>query len=59
MKKNVHEDQTKKNEKNYRKEKIEKLKPLDDNIKKGMKQNKSFNLKKPKSISTDNNIYNF
>ena len=46
-----------KNQKNYKKEKLKKLEGLNDNNK-IMKKNKSFNYKKPKSISTDNNIFN-
>ena len=46
-----------KNQKNYRKEKLQKL-GLNDGNNKIMKKNKSFNQKKPKSISTDNNIFN-
>ena len=41
---------------NFRKDKMKKLECLNDSsINKGLKKNSSFNIKKPKSISTDNN----
>ena len=56
VKKKLNEIPDRKNLKNYRKEKLQKL-DLKENNNKIMKKNKSFNHKKPKSISTDNNIY--
>ena len=47
-----------KKQKNYRKEKLQKLELMNDNNNKVLKKNKSFNYKKPKCISTDNNIFN-
>ena len=45
-----------KRDKNFRKDKMKKLDCLNDSsINRGLKKNSSFNIKKPKSISTDNN----
>ena len=45
-----------KKDKNFRKDKMKKLECLNDtSINQGLKKNSSFNIKKPKSISTDNN----
>ena len=55
IKKRKNEIPITKNEKNYRKEKLQKLDLHSDNMKKLHKQNSSFNQKMPKLMSTDNN----